>query len=115
MAIKWDKPEQIKAWARQKAARAKMKAGDVVRWIKEHPVEAAALGTAAVTVANKGAKIYGIHSEMKRRDTDFYDPRTGTHAFTRRRLKAREQAEIDRRYNQGESYVSIFNDMNLLK
>lgn len=50
-----------------------------------------------------------------RRDkTDYYDPRTGEHWYTKRPLNSRQKLNLEERYNRGESKGKILHDMNML-
>lgn len=116
--VRWNDVKR-KVWLKNEFNKAKAAvckaANDVKNFVVNNPVESAAIAGAAMTIVSKGTKAYCTHAENVRRETDFYDTRTGTHAHAKRRLKTREQTEIDERFRNGESYISILNDMNLLK
>ena len=91
----------------------------IAKCAEEHPLETL---TAGITVIGMGvgavksaSNAYNEHCEKVRRDTDFYDTRTGRHVIVKRPLKTHEAVEADERFGAGESYVQIFNDMGLLK
>lgn len=46
--------------------------------------------------------------------TDYYDPRTGEHWYTKRPLNSRQKLNLEERYNRGESKGKILHDMNML-
>jgi hypothetical protein len=112
--VKWNKVK-YKIWFKQTYERAKDKGRALVSWIAEHPMEAVALGGVAAGVVRKTSNAYCTYKEDVRRNTDYWDPRTGTHAHIRRKLKPAEQETVDERFRKGESYVQIFRDMNILK
>lgn len=64
---------------------------------------------------SSGARAYAEHREDVRRQTDYYDPRTSEHWFTKRPLSTNEKLELERRYNNGESKGDILDSMRLLK
>ena len=112
--VRWDKIKH-KIWLKQKWERAKEKGRAIGRWCAEHPLEAITIVGSIAGVTKKASNAYCAHREDVRRRRDFWDPRTGRHSYVRRDLKAWEEEEVDERYNNGESYVKIFRDMNLLK
>ena len=112
--VRWDEIKH-KVWLKNTWNKVKDKAARAGNWILEHPIEAATLGGVAASIVSKGTKAYCTHAETVRRNRDFYDPRTGRHVYAKRNLKGWEEELIDERYNNGESYVSIFRDLNLMK
>ena len=84
-------------------------------WAAENPITALTAIGAAIPLCNKVIRYKQTKAEDKRRAVDFYDPRCGRHVIVRRPLRRTEQIEVDRRYNAGESYTHIFDDMRLLK
>mgnify|MGYP007069887838 CR=1 FL=1 len=65
-------------------------------------------------MASSGAKAYAEHKEDRRRQTDYYDPRTGEHWYTKKPLTANQKLNLEQRYNSGESKGAILKDMGLL-
>ena len=112
--VKWSKIKW-KLYFQQKKERAKEKLRGLGRWIAEHPMETLAIAGGAAGVVKKTSNMYCAHREDVRRRRDFWDPRTGRHSIVKRDLKRWEEEEVDERYTNGESYVKIFRDMNLLK
>jgi hypothetical protein len=109
----WKLKIKTKAELAKRKAVEMFKAG--AKWVGENK-ELAMAGTAAglklVITLNKS---YQARKESERRDCSLYDPRKGRYTITRRKPTAREEAEIDRRYNAGESYAHILDDMRLAK
>ena len=87
----------------------------LVNWAVENPALAIGAATAMIPLANKVIRFKQYQAEDRRRATDYYDPRNGRHVYVRRPLNRSEQIEVDRRYDAGESYTKIFDDMRLLK
>lgn len=112
--VRWDSIKR-KIWFQQKVARIKDGAKRFGNWVIENPIAAMTLAGMTAGIVNKASRAYCTHAEDVRRRRDFYDTRTGRHAHIRRDLKAWEQEEVDERFQQGESYVKIFRDMNILK
>lgn len=94
---------------------AKKKVDQAVIWGMEHPAEAIALAGLVVGGTKKVSSAIQTHEENKRRDTDYYDPRTGLHSWSKRKLKPKERMMIRERYDRGESYDRILYDMGLLR
>lgn len=86
-----------------------------IKWVRENKEVAAAGAALGLKLALSLNRSYQAHKESERRDCSFYDPRKGRYTITKRKPTAREEAEIDRRYNAGESYAHILDDMRLAK
>ena len=87
----------------------------VLGWIQEHPVEALGAATMALGVGKKTLGVHKVKTEERRRATEFYNPRTGMYATTKRPLTAKEKAYAENRFRNGDSWTDIFSDMKLLK
>lgn len=107
--------ESIKKGAAKAAKDIKKAGGEVITWVKDHPIESATIATATCGTVSKGYKLYKAYDENKRRKRMFYDPRTHRWSEARRDLKWYENNAIDDRYASGESYHHILGDMGLLK
>ena len=88
---------------------------DVADFARENPLVSAATVYSASKVLSSMFKDHTAGKIESMRERDYYDPRTGTHAFTKRKLKRGEKLMIDERHRKGESYTKILYDMNLLK
>ena len=86
-----------------------------IGWIQEHPVEALGAATMALGVGKKTLGVHKVHTEERRRATEFYNPRTGMYATTKRPLTAKEKAYAEKRFKEGDSWTEIFSDMKVLK
>ena len=91
---------------------------DVKTFCQYHPLEAT---TIAVTVISGGLKC--VNSAMRltqqARETrynecDVYDPRTGTHYYTRKPLTNTQKLNLETRYRAGEDKGKILYDMKML-
>lgn len=107
------KREGLKRKAKGAIDGVKKKVNQFVDWAMLHPGEAIAILTLGAGVLKKGCGTIESVAENRRRDLDFYDPRTGRHTIAKRRPSARESVEIDRRYRAGESYEEILWTMRL--
>lgn len=108
------KEAQKRKW-KEKLDKVKQKANDLVKWGIEHPIESMAIIGAVTSLGNKAFKYRQTRAEDTRRLVDFYDTRLGRHVLSRRPLTRHEQIEVDRRFNDGESYTQILADLGLLK
>ena len=63
-----------------------------------------------------GRKRLKANEEEKRLKENYYfDPKKRHYVETKRKLSGKEVLELDRRYEKGENYSEILNDMGLLK
>lgn len=89
-----------------------------ITWCKENPETA--LGALIFALPIIGKVLTSIFRFLRTvfedyaDKTDFYDPRTGEHWYTRRPLTSREKLNLERRYNNGESKGKILHEMHLL-
>lgn len=99
--------------------KAKCKWENTKKFCRENKAEVVAISLVAIPAVSgmvkRGLNAYAEHEETSRRETDYYDPRTGEHWRTRRPLRTSEKLELEERYEEGESKGSILNDMNLLR
>ena len=102
------KARNVKDWTCNQAKGA-------IDFAKQNPeLTIAGFGAAAAT-SKMIKKVVGTHSEKVHRKRRIYDPRRGCYCDMRREPNKREWLEIERRYDNKESYRSILNDMGLLK
>lgn len=109
------KREAFKRKVQEKATWCKDQAKRGVEYFSENPEKLIPVALAFAPVAKKAVGTYQVHAEKKDRLTRFYDPRTGDWTYTSRPLKAREIAELERRYTAGESKASILYSMGLAR
>ena len=87
----------------------------VLAWIVENKMLAIMIFTTVTKTVKYGAKIYSTKKEDEWRNRRFYDRRTDRWSYARKKLSKRQEAIIERRYQDGETYRSILDDMGLLK
>lgn len=95
--------------------KAKAKAMGAVQWISNHPAEAAGIVTGLSVITGKIVKTHTIHEEQRRRDTQFFEHRSGKWCEAKRKLTPREQLEAESRHRNGETWTEILSDMRLLR
>lgn len=104
---------------RRKIEEAKMKAKGaalgVWGWAKDHPMESLGIVTAGLGVTKKTLGIRKVKTEERRRETEFYNPRTGMYSKIKRPLTAKEKSYAEKRFRNGDSWNDIFSDMKILK
>ena len=86
-----------------------------VAWIVENKLLAIAIFSTVTKAAKYGSRIYSAKKEDEWRNRRFYDRRTDRWSYAKRKLTKRQEAIIERRYQDGETYRSILDDMGLLK
>ena len=94
---------------------AKVKVKQGVKWASDHTGETAALITGAGLITKNVVKSHSLHEEQRRRDTQFFEHRSGKWCETKRKLTPREQLEAETRHQNGETWTQIFSDMKLLR
>lgn len=78
------------------------------------------LGIAAVAIpeglriGNSLIRHHQASMELKRRDTDIWDPKRGMHYYIKKRMTPSQQMEYNRRYDRGENGADILRSMRLL-
>lgn len=87
----------------------------VMAWIAENKLLAFAIFSAVTKTVKYGVKAYSIKKEDEWRNRRFYDRRTDRWSYARKNITKRQEAIIERRYQDGETYRSILDDMGLLK
>lgn len=113
-----NKVDRLKWKADAKINKFKANAKKVGKWASEHPGESIAILSVGATLlggvnklANKAVKAKDEYD----REREYYDPRLGNWAYTRRKLTAKEKIELSERNKNGESVTQILYSMNLLK
>ena len=71
------------------------------QWAVDNPGKFLGLLTLTAGVTKRGISYKKEKAEQKRRDTDFYDPRSGDHAISKRPLTDTEYEEMMRLYRSG--------------
>lgn len=106
---------EAKIWISNKIEKAKDGLARLGRWAMENPLDAITIGTVVGGGVWKGHRMMNDHKEEVKRQRSFYDRRRGYYVYAKRNLKPYERAQIDARYDNGESYNQILMDMNLIK
>ena len=86
-----------------------------IEYAKENKEIVVPLVVAGATVSKKALNNRKQHDEEVDKLTRFYDNRMGRYTRVKRIPKSYEEAEIERRYRNGESYREILTDMGLAK
>lgn len=93
----------------------KRKVDQAVAWGMEHPAEAVAVTGLAIRGIMKVSSVAQTVIEERRRNLEFWDPRTGRYSKIKRQLKPKERQIVIERYQNKEPYDKIFYDMKLLR
>lgn len=101
--------EKLSLWDR-----AKKKGSDLLEWAKENKEVVIPLFSGGIMLATSIIKARS-RDERHMKACGIYDRRKGHWVESKRPIKSKEWGEIDRRYENGESYASILDDMRLLK
>ena len=100
----------------------KCKAGEkkdrFVNYCKENTETVVGITIIALPIVGKmftsAMRSYRDYKDDRKRATDYYDPRTGEHWYTRKPLTANQKLNLEQRYNNGESKGQILRSMGLL-
>lgn len=84
-------------------------------WCVRNKELAIILLTSIAGIAKHVTKIIAYKKEDEWRNRRFYDRRTDRWSYARKKLSKRQERIIERRYQEGETYRSILDDMGLLK
>ena len=112
--INWNELKQ-KLKIEEKKRKAKENALKFAYWAADNKEVVIGVGTLILGGARLGYKQHKQNREDRIRERRFDDPRKGRYSEARRNLSRKELGEIERRYDNGESYRSILDDMGLLK
>ncbi len=87
-------------------------------WMDEHPVETLGILSVSIPtllkVVNSLIRLIIQGKEMRYDECHYYDRRTNKHWYLKRKPSRRQQIEIDRRYEEGESYRDILLSLRLI-
>lgn len=114
--LRWaQKKKQIQEAAVQKAKQ-------VSGLVKENQEALAVMIPAGAVILKGGfnavrsmSRTHAVKSDIRDRQTKFYDHKLGCYWHTKRPLRTDEQLSVQRRRAAGESYGDIFQSMKLLK
>ena len=86
--------------------------------VMEHPQEALTIAVlalpASLKLANSIVRAKQQSKETRYNECDVYDPRTGTHYYTKKPLTNQQKLNLESRYRAGEDKGKILYDMKLL-
>lgn len=109
------KKEAMKRKLKAGVETAKIKVMQGVKWVSDHPAEAAAGVTGIGLFVKQLTKTSANHAEQRRREREFFEHSSGKWCEIKRKLTPREQVEAEARHKAGETWTQIFSDMRLLK
>ena len=84
-------------------------------WCARNKELAILLLTTLAGIVKHVTKIIAYKKEDEWRNRRFYDRRTDRWSYARKKLTKRQERIVERRYQEGETYRSILDDMGLLK
>ena len=86
--------------------------------IKEHPMEAFTIACLTVPgvlkVGNSLVRAHIQNQETRYNECDIYDPRTGTHYYTKRPLTNAQKLNLESAYKEGKNKGEILRDMRMI-
>lgn len=103
-------------------SKAKIKVNDCVhsvkRTVSEHPMETFTIACLAVPgilrCINSGIRAHSQNQETRYNECDIYDPRTGTHYYTKKPLSNTQKLNLENEYKAGRNKGEILRDMKML-
>lgn len=103
-------------------SKAKCKAQDmaysVKTTVKEHPMEAFTMACLVapgiLKIANSAIRAHSQSQETRYNECDIYDPRTGTHYYTKRPLTNNQKLNLESQYKEGRNKGEILREMKML-
>ena len=87
----------------------------VVNFMKENPLVAVALIGLAKSLLTNSSRLISQYHDRERHDRGFFDRRKGKWSYAKKTPNRYQLEEIEWRYNNGESYRSILDDLGILK
>lgn len=117
------KKEDIKQWFNDQKAKAinftdkvKVKAKESYEWVKDHPVESAALATAAVKVTKMVSNTIDEARDKHWQETHYYDNGLQQYIELKRPLTQREKKWVQDAHAEGRgTYYEIYRSRDLIK
>ncbi|SFU31979.1 hypothetical protein [Butyrivibrio sp. INlla21] len=91
---------------------------NIKRTVKDHPMETFTIACLAVPgvlrVVNSAIRAHSQNQETRYNECDIYDPRTGTHYYTKRPLSNTQKLNLENEYKAGRNKGEILRDMKML-
>ena len=112
----------LKQKAHDAFSKAKQKAEDgvknVKKTIKDHPMESFTIACLAIPgmlkIANSAIRAHSQNQETKYNECDIYDPRTGTHYYTKKPLTNTQKLNLENQYKEGRNKGEILREMHMI-
>lgn len=105
--------EELKRAVNRKMRQQKLE--DTWEWITDNWKYLVVLVPGILKISKRLSSNYKKAAEQSCKERRFYDPRKGRYSTACRKLTKREEQLIEDRYNRGESYRAILDDLGLLK
>ena len=90
----------------------------VKKTVSDHPMESFTLACLAVPgvlkIINSTIRAHSQNQETRYNECDIYDPRTGTHYYTRRPLSNKEKLNLESAYKEGRSKGDYLREKHLI-
>ena len=86
--------------------------------VKEHPMESFTIACMAIPgilkVANSAIRAHSQDQLTRYNECDIYDPRTGTHYYTRKPLSNTQKLNLEAEYKNGRNKGEILREMKMI-
>lgn len=86
--------------------------------VQDHPMETFTVICLAVPgvlkIVNSAIRAHSQNQETRYNECDIYDPRTGTHYYTKRPLTNNQKLNLENEYKAGRNKGEILRDMKML-
>ena len=85
---------------------------------REHPIESLTITSIALSgafkCANSAMRMHMQNKETRYNECDIYDPRTGTHYYTKRPLTNNQKLNLESEYRSGKDKGKILREMHMI-
>lgn len=86
--------------------------------VKEHPMESFTVACIVIPgvlkIANSAVRAHMQNQETRYNECDIYDPRTGTHYYTKKPLTNTQKLNLESEYKTGRNKGEILREMRML-
>ena len=90
----------------------------VKKTVSDHPMESFTIACLALPgvlkIANSAIRAHSQSMETRYNECDIYDPRTGTHYYTRKPLTNSQKLNLESQYKEGRNKGEILREMKML-
>ena len=94
------------------------KVNNVKQVVSDHPMESFTMACLVVPgllrIANSAIRAHSQNQETRYNECDIYDPRTGTHYYTKRPLTNNQKLNLESEYKAGRNKGEILREMKML-